>query len=271
MPTVMNLLDIPNTSATERFGFRFGEKGVHNTRTAMMEDLAVLLRELPSDASKQDYRAAIIDDNTLGKRTASTRKYNAQRLAELYALDPDVTLFRILRHYWEVSDEAGRPLMAMLCALARDPILRMTAQPVLALKSGERFEKKLLEEAIATSAPGRFSETSLAKIARMTGSSWTQSGHLEGRYNKVRARPVATPAAVAYALLLGFLGGRRGGQVFDTFWTEVVDASPERLHELAQEASRRGLLTYRNAGGIIDISFDAVLRTEEQEQASEQN
>jgi len=138
------------------------------------------------------------------------------------------------------------------------------------LKSGDTFDKETLEEAIEHASPGRFSPTSLPKIARMTGSSWTQSGHLEGRYNKVRSHPSVTPSAAAYALLLGYLEGHRGNQVFDTFWTRVLDVSPGQLHDLAQEASRRGLLVYRNAGGIVEVTFDAVLNEEELERAHEQ-
>jgi len=236
----------------------------------MFDDLEVLLHELPQDASLQDYKKAVTEANVLAKRTASTRRYTAQRLTELYALDPEVTLFRLLRRYWDADEGPGRPVMGMLCALARDPILRMTAGPVLTLKPGAPFEKEALEHAVAEAAPGRFSPTSLAKIARMTASSWTQSGHLDGRYNKVRARPSVTPAAAAYACALGYLGGARGGQTLETFWTHVLDAAPDRLHSLAQEASRRGLLTYRNAGGIIDLTFDAVLTENERERIYEQ-
>ncbi len=236
----------------------------------MLDDLAALFKEFSPDTTKKTYREAVVDENVLGKQTASTRKYNFQRLAELYALDPNVPIFRLLRRYWDADEGSGRPVMGMLCALARDPILRMTAAPVIALRLGTLFEKEALEQAVAEAAPGRFSPTSLAKIARMTGSSWTQSGHLSGRYNKVRIRPVVTPATAAYALVLGYLAGARGGQTLETFWARVLDLPPDRLHDLAQDASRRGLLTYRNAGGIVDLAFDAVLTDEEQEWIHEQ-
>lgn len=246
-----------------RFGFRSGAKGVHNTRTIMLEDLQLLLRELPRDATRDDYRKAIVEDNILAKRTSSTRKYTAQRLVELYALDPKVTLFRTFRFYWDEDDGRGHPLLAMLLALARDPILRTTANPVLELKNGEPFDKKSIEDAVFATEPDRFSATSIAKIARMSASSWTQAGHLSGRYNKIRSQPVTTPASAGYAFLLGYLGGSRGKQVFDTFWTRVLDVAADELHELAKEASRRGLFTYRNAGGIVDVAFDSVLRADE--------
>lgn len=237
-------------------GFRTGDRGVHNTRTIMLADLRQLLDAYPPGTPRVDYQEAVVDENLLGKRTASTRKYTFQRLSELYAIDPDVPVFSLLRRYWEADEGDGHPLLAMLCALARDPILRMTAPPVLDLEPGGAFEKATLEKAIAEAAPDRFSPKSLAKIARMTGSSWTQSGHLDGRTRKYRTRPVVTPAAAAYALALGYLAGARGAGLFRTFWARVLDLSPEQLHGQAEEASRRALLTYRNAGSVVEVVFD---------------
>ena len=254
----------------ETLGFRVGEKGVHNTRTMMFEDLETLLEECPRDTSKEDYQTAVVEDNLLAKNTDSTRRYTAQRLAELYGLDPEIPLFRTFRRYWD-ADERGRPLLAMLLVLARDPLLRLTAEPVLEMEIGEAFDKTKLQEVIARETGDRFSETSIKKISQMTGSSWTQSGHLEGRYNKTRQRPKCTPATTAYGLLLGYLCGVRGALLFETFWTQVLDAPGHELREHAARASRRRLLTYRNAGGIIEVDVSILLTDEEDARIREQN
>lgn len=264
-PLFPSSLDAPPTA----LGFRVGQKGVHNTRTMMLGDLEVLLGEVLPEAPPEAYAEAIIEENVLAKNTDSTRRYNARRLAELYGLDPALPLFRTFRWYWDRAD-AGRPLLAMLLALARDPILRMTAAPVLETPLGTRYDKQQVQAVLAAQTGDRFSETSIKKISRMTGSSWTQSGHFEGRYKKVRQRPRCTPVNAAYALLLGHLGGFRGALLFDTFWTEVLDASEHELHEQARAASRRGLLRYRNAGGIIEVDLSDVLTDEEQALALEQ-
>lgn len=258
-------------SLPEDLGFRSGQKGVHNTRTMMLADLEVLLDEVPATASKADYRSVIVDENLLAKNTHSTRKYSARRLAELYGLDPEIPVFRTFRHYWGVASEEGRPLLAVLLALARDPILRLTADPILSMEVGEAFDKTVLQDVIAAETGERFSETSIKKISRMTGSSWTQSGHLEGRYNKTRQHPVCTAANTAYALLLGYMTGVRGALLFDTFWTHVLDANDHDVHERAKAASRRSLLTYRNAGGVIEVDFSMILTQDEQELTREQN
>ena len=251
-------------------GFRSGERGVHNTRTLMLNDVVDLFNVVPPGAPREAYEQTIVHENVLGKRTSSTRIYSFRRLTELYSLDPVVPVFRLLRTYWSADDGDGRPVLAMLCALARDPILRLTTEPVLALDLGAPFEKGALERAVETGAPGRFSPTSVAKIARMTGSSWTQSGHLGGRALKTRTRPRVTPAALAYALVLGYLSGVRGGPLFETLWARVLDAPLDRLHDLAQDASRRGLLTYRNAGGIVDMTFASILTDAELAEADDQ-
>src|SRR5258708_31622597 len=81
-------------------GFRWGPKGKHISRTMMLDELrAVLLNSRP-DARRDDYISAINEDNCLGKRTAATRKLSSQRLSELYALDPELPLFRVMRRCW---------------------------------------------------------------------------------------------------------------------------------------------------------------------------
>ena len=103
-------------------GFRFGHVGTHTTRTMMAVELGTAFAVVPDTASRADYSAAIIDQNCLAKPTLATRRATNQRLGELYALDPTVPLFRVIRRLWGI-DTAGRPLLALLCAIARDPLL----------------------------------------------------------------------------------------------------------------------------------------------------
>jgi hypothetical protein len=81
----------------------------------MLDELSTLLDSVPPEAGRADYLTAIIEHNALGKQTAATRKLTAQRLTELYVLDPKVALFRVLRRFWQ-DDPAGRPFLALLCS-----------------------------------------------------------------------------------------------------------------------------------------------------------
>lgn len=253
----------------ERLGFRIGDRGTHSSRTIMLAELRILIDALPPDAPKSDYLDAVISNNILGKRTVSTRGYSAKRLSELYGLDPGTPLFRGMRFFWTAGNE-GRPLLAFLCAFARDPLLRFTAPAILPLKPGEAVTTGQIEAVLAPSVEGRFNQSILNKVARNAASSWTQSGLLTGRAHKVRSHPEATPANAAFAIFIGYLEGKRAQRLFDTVWVKLLDRPVEHVVQLVADASRRGLLVYKNVGGIIDIHFPDLLTKEEQELIREQ-
>ena len=228
----------------------------------MLDELSILLESLGADAGRADYLAAIIEHNALGKQTAATRKLTAQRLSELYLLDPSAPLFRVLRRFWQ-DDTAGRPLLALLWSLARDPLLRATAEPVLAMRSGEELSRQKITDAISSAVGDRLNDATLDKVVRNVSSSWTQSGHLEGRVRKFRHSIGPTPLATAYALMLGYLEGLRGGRLFETPWTRVLDASPMELRNIAAEAKRLSGLDLKAAGDVIEVGFTTVLTPQE--------
>jgi hypothetical protein len=248
----------------ESFGFRSGPRGVHTSRTIMFAELNDLLAALPAKASKEEYRQAILTDNALGKKTLATRRGTAKRLGELYALDPRVPLFRLLRVFWN-ADQQGRRLLAFLCASARDPLLRLTAPPVLSAKQGETVAKESLEKAVEEAAPNRFKPGICQAIARRAASSWTQAGHLSGHVVKKRSHPVATPANTAYALVLGYLCGIRGQLLLTTYWAKLLDLPAKEIARWAAEASRRGWLNFRQAAGVIEVRFPDLLTAAEKE------
>lgn len=220
-----------------RAGFRFGDKGTHTSRTIMLDELRAVFATSRLDATRAEYLSAIHEDNCLGKRTAATRKLSSQRLSELYALDPDVPLFRVMRRCW-YADRDGQALLAMLLALARDPLLRETAPPVLRMRPGEELARQQMTDALNRAVGRRLNESTLDKVVRNTASSWTQSGHLKGRGRKIRQKVTPTAATTAFALLLGFLSGARGAALFETLWAQVLDAPPSELMHLAMDAKR---------------------------------
>ena len=246
-----------------RFGFRSGARGTHTSRTIMLHDLETLLAAVPKGAINAEYRQAITNENVLGKKTVATRRLSRQRLSELYGLDGGIPLFRLLRFFWR-HDREGRPILALLCAAARDPLLRTTAAVVLAAPVGDIVPKDSLAEVVQAEAPGRFNPSTLDKIARNAASSWTQAGHLQGHRIKHRARPKATVATVAYALVLGYLAGASGQLLLSTFWTRMLDLPADRLKTLAAEASARGWIKYRQSGSVVEVRFPALLTSEEE-------
>jgi hypothetical protein len=268
MPIYRDPIFGPGVAASEplpawmTLGFRFGDKGTHTSRTIMVEELTALLRACPPDAKRADYVRAATEENCLGKQTVATRVLTLQRLTELYGLDEGLPMFRLLRVFWE-ADEAARPVLALLTALARDPLLRATAPVVMEMRPGEEIARQRLTDALRAAVEGRLNDDSLDKVVRNAASSWTQSGHLEGRSRKKRVRLQPTPGATAFAMLLGYLMGVRGAALFETLFAHVLDRDANELTFLAMDAKRLGLLDIKSGGGMLVVSFDALLSEDE--------
>lgn len=246
------------------FGFRTGQRGTHGSRSIMLVDLRHLLDATTADSTYEGYRSAIMEENVLGKGTASTRLWSWKKLRELYGLDPHLAAFRCFRQLWD-NDSEGRPLLAVLCACARDPLLRISASVIFKAPIDSVVTPGDFERAIQETVPDRFSPTNLKAIGNRTCSSWTQSGHLAGGKVRKRTRPVVTSEAVAYALVLGRLTGARGQLLFSTFWTALLDAPSEALFDLAAAASQRGWIDLRRAGSVVEVGFSKLLTPEEEE------
>jgi hypothetical protein len=244
------------------YGFLNDPVGTHGSRTLMLKELRLLLTACPRPASYEDFRTAVIQHNVLLKNTDTTRQESFRRLRELYAIDENTLLFRALRDLWD-EDETAQPLLALLCACARDSILRSAADPILATPIDEPVTPQMMEESVRESFPNRYNATTLATIGRNVASSWQQSGHLRGHLKKVRHQADCQPTAVAYALLLGYLGNLRGEALFQTLWCCLLDAPAHILHRQAQLAAQGGWLEYRHSGSVTDITFRYLLRTEE--------
>ena len=237
---------------------------------AMLDELAALLGYVGlEDASKGDYLRAVEEDNCLAKRSGKTRRLTYRHLAELYSLDTAHILFRALRHFWE-RDEAGRPLLAVLCAYARDSIFRSTAPLILKCPEGTVINRESVEEFIDSQEPGRFSKATLKSTAQNINSSWTKAGHLTGRVKKSRTHPTPTPGSVSYALLLGYLTGTRGQGLFRTEYIKLLDCTRDKAIELAEEASRKGWITFKRVGDVIEVLFPSLINQQEEEWLREQ-
>ena len=254
-----------------RFGFKLSRGGAHSARTMMLDELSTLLSYINDvQAIKEDYFKAVIDDNCLGKRSGKTRSLTARHLADLYSLDPNVTIFKVLLYLWN-RDEKAHPLLALLCTIVRDNIFNCSIPFILGFTEGEIVHREALEEHIENIEPGRFSKATLKSTAQNINSTWTKSGHLKGRRKKIRSTVHPTAGVIAYALFLGYLEGHRGEVLFKTKYIKLLDCSFEKAIELAGEASQKGWIVLKKAGNVIEVLFPNFLNSKEMEWISEQN
>jgi len=237
-----------------QYGFIDQSLGAHLSRTIMVEELGYLFRTCAPTSDTIDCRRAIVEDNVLLKMTAGTRVKSYLVLRQLYGLSPSVFVFKIMRELWDAT-ESGRPLLALLCALARDPVLRCTTDLIIETPEDGTLTAKSFEAIIENKYPGRLNPKTLASAGRNVASSWTQSGHLQGKKEKTRRMVNAEPVVVAYALLLAYLTGARGDALFVSDWLKVVDTPTHTARAFAQQAAQQGWLEYRHSGQVTDITF----------------
>lgn len=263
-------MDERQQALLKKFGFLFGRGGPHAARTIMFDDLSRLLDAVDlGTATRETVKSEVVDENCLGKRSGKSRILTLRHLTELYSLDPSVPVFRVMLHFWSKERE-GSELLATLCALTRDPLLRRSQEWIAQVPIGSSLQREDIEARLAEAYPDRFSPASLKSIAQNLNGTWTRSGHLRGKVRKVRQRVDPSPAATAYALYLAHISGARGEALFQSTYCKVLDRSAAELMEKAEAASRRGWLVFKRLGTIVEVGFPGLISAEERRLLDEQ-
>jgi hypothetical protein len=232
-------------------GFRLAIGGAHLARTLMLAELDRLLAAVP-DSGLQNLNALVIDENLLNKRTASGRRLSLRHLRELYGLDASTPISSAMVALWASAGD-GQPVLALLAALSREPLLRDSAELILPEASGALVTGAELAAFFERRYPGRYTLKMLGSLSRNCASSWTQSGHLKGTIRKERARPAVTPVVAAYAVLLGALAGFGGPALLASPWIMVLDRSQSEVLSLLRIAEAKGMLRLRVGGDVVEI------------------
>lgn len=251
-----------------QLGFKFGKNGAHSARSMMIEELKHLLFSRDKTTNKFEYEDDILNFNILHKPTEKSRKLTYRHLVDLYALDNQVLLFSVLREWWEKHEES-QPILALQLAVARDPLLRASADIILRLEPGEHLARETVEAFLAHDDPNRFSAASLKSFAQNINGTWTQAGYLSGRAKKYREIPEVSYVNVAYALFLAHCHGLSGQRLFDSFWCRMLAQDKERLFELAHRASLRGMINFKQASEVVEVTFPGLVMPEFNESEDE--
>ena len=230
----------------------------------MSLELRTLVHTMPVTATKDDFTKTIVEENVLEKPTLSSRKKSLRHLIDLYGMDPSKALFRVL---WELghADLDSMPQLCLVCAYARDPQLRHSFELIRALRLGEVLERTAMEQHLEHGFPGRFSPAMKKSMAQNVNTTWTFGGHLLGKVKKTRQLPSPRPISAAYAMFVGYLTGLRGERLLDSSFAALVASNRSQLQTALSLASARGLLSLKNAAGIVEFDFSNLLTPAEQE------
>ncbi len=237
--------------------------GGHTARSMMYLEMRVLLRAVPAGATKDDLSWAVVENNVLDKPTLASRKKSLKHLVQLYGLDPAKALFRVLRKLAEIDPES-LPQLCLVCAYARDPQLRHTFNLIRTLRLGEVLERAAMERHLEAGFPDRFGAAMKKSLAQNVGTTWTYGGHLAGRAKKVRRLPEPRPMSAAYAMFVGYLTGLRGERLLDSPYAALVSSNRAQLQAALNLAAARGLLSLKQAAGIVEFDFSSLLTPNEQ-------
>ena len=222
--------------------------GPHQSKTMMLADLAMVLE---SGAARRAAEA-IVHENLLGKPSVRAREGALVRLRQLYGLGENFPVSIVMQRLWE-RDPPGRPMLALLCALARDPTLRDGSAAVFDALLGERVRWPAIAATFEAQHPGRLGEKMSKSLAQHAASTWTQAGFLRGTVRKERVRAQATPAAAAYAALIAGFCGFGGMRLIESRWLDVLDRPVEDRIALLRQAEGLGLTRIRSVGDVFDI------------------
>lgn len=257
-PSLVWLGARPDARSIASFGIRLAGGGAHQSKTMMSEELGLLLGT--GVRSPDALRSAVTEENVLGKATATTRTLTHRHLASLYGLNDQPPLSKALFALWQL-DPVGRPILALLVALARDPLLRDTARVVLESPIGLQVSRESFENALADAHPGRFSVKMIRSMAQNCSATWTQAGHLRGKIKKFRIRAAPMPAAAALAALIATVCGFGGPSILSSAWMRILDLSPEQALDMLKRAEAMGLARVRSAGDVTEIAVRQPMAT----------
>ena len=236
----------------------------------MLEELSLVLDEVPADAPSSAYRSAVVERNVLGKATRSTRLKTAKYLVELYALNPRLSVFRLLRFFWS-QEQSGKPMLAFLAACTqRHPSARFDS--LRSRDSDRRSREPHRDRGARPRAVSRTISTHHVKIhGAEPGFLVDAGGLLAGKLSKRRSRPVVTPKAAAYALVLGYLLDCGESCCSSRPWTQLLDRPTVRGDGHRPRSLEARVAAYKAAGSVVEITFPGLLTPAEERRLHEPN
>jgi hypothetical protein len=253
-----------NKSALLKYGYKLEGSGAHSARSMMLAELKALFQSTAPEASKEQYKSDICDYNLLDKPTVKSRNLTYRHLVDLYGLDTAIPLFRVFRSLWPLAEQ-GQPVLALQVALVRDPLLRLSLDFIMEKPLGDLVVREEVEELLRTPDPVRFSPASLKSFAQNINGSWTQAGILKGKARKIRVKPIVTFSNVVFAMFLAYLEGATGERLLQSRWCVLLGLSEDELSELAVVAGQRGIIDFKQSGGVIEARFSQFLSAEEEQ------
>jgi hypothetical protein len=235
-----------------------------SARSALYTDLRVLLDGRGDALRSKEYRTLVVEENCLGRASASARRKIWEELSARYRLDATDPLFAAFWTEWRASDsEAERGLTAYVLFALNDRLVtdlglrwlfpRLRAAPA----EFEPGDVRAFLEGTVRSHPevGNWSEETRKAVAQKYCASIRDFGLAKGVARKVTMRPALYGAPTRLLI--------RALRLVDTPLFEIVQApgfrllgidTPEVVDALG-ELNRAGALRFRIQGDVVELDL----------------
>jgi hypothetical protein len=229
---------------------------IHTARTLMFEELS---KVMDFSIEKDNYQESMAN-NVFGKKSGDGIKKTTNFLSQLYSFDISNTPFKILKYFWQNTDENEKPIIALLFAIQQDYLLSESISVVAKSKLLDKVEIEKIESNIEKYHPNRFTKNTLRSVAQNIASSWKQAGFITGKVKNTRTQPEVSYNCVAFAFIMAYINGLRGDFIISSKWVKALCLNENQLRELAIEASKRGLIQYQFAGNVTSITCNELFK-----------
>jgi hypothetical protein len=229
---------------------------IHTARTLMFEELS---KVMDFSIEKDNYQESMAN-NVFGKKSGDGIKKTTNFLSQLYSFDISNTPFKILKYFWQNTDENEKPIIALLFAIQQDYLLSESISVVAKSKLLDKVEIEKIESNIEKYHPNRFTKNTLRSVAQNIASSWKQAGFITGKVKNTRTQPEVSYNCVAFAFIMAYINGLRGDFIISSKWVKALCLNENQLRELAIEASKRGLVQYQFAGNVTSITCNELFK-----------
>jgi ABC-type transport system substrate-binding protein len=197
--------------------------------------------------------------NVINKATQSGVTKTSRYLKSLYDFDLSLERFKAFKHFWSVTEENDRPLLAILYAVGNDHLLNESIPVISNTEIGKKVTVESFEKNIEDLYPQKYSANTRRSMAQNIASSWKQAGFITGKVKNIRTQPEINYLVIAFAFLLAYLNGIRGDFILKSNWVKALCLDESRIRSLAIEAGKRDLLQYQFAGNVTSLTFNNLL------------
>jgi hypothetical protein len=228
---------------------------------SLRRELEQLLSVSPADASAEDYRRLLIEENAAGKASANARMWMWKRLKLRYALDTpmasEVRAFRwAMAHAHSPTD---RGVIAALMMARTDRLFREVTTEIVAPVVSQRG-KVVGADRIRSSVETRMTEAGLAwsgksltNVANHLLSSLKDFGIVEGSRERRTVGVRITPTVATFAVHLGRAEGLTDRKVLESRWFSFLGADARHAAEALHAAAKEGLMTFRMQADVVEL------------------